>query len=134
MAKYKHPVVGTETPYEDACKHLNANQLTIEDMKIYPEDQRQYMLSQHRIVTVLDVVKEGDEPMDWDNSDQDKRFPWWDMETYGDADAGSGFSLGVVGDGHSHATVGSRLSTLSREQSEYVAEIMLEDYRVIMKG
>lgn len=133
MEKYTHPVVGRETPYEDACKHLNMTPLTLEEMKIYPENQRPYMLSNHRIVTVLDVVKEGDAPLDYDNYER-KHFPWWDMETYNDEPAGSGFSLYGVGCAYTHSGVGSRLSTLEEEKTQYVAEIMLEDYRVVMKG
>lgn len=129
-----HPIISREHPYEDACKHLGMEAKTLNDFSFLPENQRQYMYSQHRVVTVLDVAKEGDDAMDWNDDDQYKYSPWWDMETYGDAPTGSGFAFYVCGFGHSLTDVGSRLSSLSRETTTYVAEVMIEDYRVLMKG
>lgn len=131
--EYTHPIVGRETPYEDACRHKNMNPLTIEDMTNFPEDQRRYMLAKHRVVTVLDTVKEGDGPLNYDNSNQWKYYPWWNLRAYGNAPAGSGFSVGAVVCDSAGSVVGSRLSTISDEKSRYVAEIMHEDYRILMK-
>lgn len=134
MSNYTHRIIGRETPYQDACKHLGISPVGIEQFAFLPENQRQYMLAQHRVVTVLDVIKEGDAPFNWNDYGQYKYSPWWDMETYGDASVGSGFSFLDYDYGNAYTAVGSRLCTLSKEQTKYVAEIMKADYRVLMKG
>lgn len=119
--------------YEDACKILGIQPLTLENFSHLPESQRQYYYSHHRIATAIEASKEGHE-FDWNNSNEYKYYPWWDMETYGDAPAGSGFSYDVCGLTRTLARVGARLSTRSRAHTEHLAKVFFEDYRVIMKG
>lgn len=120
--------------YETACKKLCKEPLTIEDFSPkLPDDKKQYLLSVERVTTVIEAKKPAGHEFDWNNEDEEKRFPWWDMETYGDAPAGSGFSLYGVGYGNAHSGVGARLSSLTEADVRLIAANMLEDYRVIMK-
>lgn len=120
--------------YNDACKKLKTEPLTLQDFspKLSAE-KRQYLLSVERVTTVIEAKKEGKE-FDWNDSSQQKRFPWWDMETYGGAPAGSGFSLGSVVRDLVFSNVGARLSSFTEDEVRDVVKYMLEDYRVIMKG
>lgn len=118
--------------YEDACKILNIQPLTLENFSHLPEGQRQYYYSHHRITTAIEASKEGHQ-FDWNDYDDRKYFPWWDMETYGDAPAGSGFSYdGYVCDS-SGTDVGARLCTRTSAATAHLAKVFFEDYRVIMK-
>ncbi|MHB1278271.1 MAG: hypothetical protein ACYC1Q_07725 [Bacteroidia bacterium] len=125
-------VISKETPYEDACKLNGAAPMTLADFEKFPENQRQYMFSMHRVVTVIEAQKQ-DRLFDWNDEDQDKYSPWWDMETYGEAEPGSGFAFfDYVGTG-TDTYVGARLSNFSSEETRFIAEVMFEDYKVIMK-
>ena len=125
-------IISKETPYEDACKLNGAAPMTLADFEKFPENQRQYMLSVHRVVTVIEAQKQ-DRLFDWNDDDQDKYSPWWDMETYGEAEPGSGFAYYVYGCATTYTGVGARLSNFSTEETKFIAEVMFEDYKVIMK-
>lgn len=114
--------------YMDACKQLDREVLTIEDFARIPTEVRQAHYSLYRIATVIEAKKEG-RKLDYDNNDQRKYSPWWDMETYGNAAPGSGFSLGVVDYVYAATGVGARLSSESERTALEIAETMIEDYR-----
>jgi hypothetical protein len=119
--------------YQDACKTLNKEPLTMEDFSPkLTDDKKQYLLSVERVTTVIEAKKEGHK-FDYNDDDEYKYYPWWDMETYGDAAAGSGFSLGVVYCAYTATDVGARLSSMSETDARQIAKVMHEDYRVIMK-
>ncbi len=120
--------------YPDACKELNREPMTLEQFKAFYKDEKQanYYFSHHKITTVVEALKEGYE-FDWNNDEEWKHYPWWDMETYGDAPAGSGFSLVAVYCVNTLASVGARLSSKSEADAKFIAELMKDDYKVIMK-
>lgn len=118
--------------YEDACKVLNREPLTLEQFNFLPEADRQAFFSLHKITTVIEVLNEGWQP-DWNDYDQMKCYPWFDMETYGDAPAGSGFSFGGYDFDDSYTGVGARLCVETPEKAKFVGKLMLEDYKHWMK-
>jgi len=126
-------VISKETPYEDACKLLGLEPVTIENFSFLPEAEAKFQLAVHRVTRTIEAQKQGRQ-FDWNDGDQRKYFPWWDMETYGDAVPGSGFSFFVYAYSYSFSHVGSRLSNFSAEETKFIAEAMFEDYRIIMKG
>jgi len=67
---------------------------------------------------------------DWNNTDEYKYYPWWDLQK--SKTNPSGFRLDLVCDICSHSTVGSRLCYKSRELAEYAAETFLDLYRDLM--
>jgi hypothetical protein len=129
----KEFVISKETPYQDACRLLGQEPVGIEQFSSLPEGDRQYLLSVHRVTTVIKAQKQGRQ-LDWNDEDQRKYSPWWDMETYGDAVPGSGFSFVDYDHSYTLSYVGSRLSNFSAEETKFIAEAMFEDYRIIMKG
>lgn len=118
------------TAYEDACALRGQNPATIETFSGVHESRRQYLYSVERIATVCEAFQQ-DRPFNYDNSSEEKRFPWWDLRST--AGAGSGFSLHGIAFDRTGSRVGSRLSSFSKEEANYIAEIMADDYRVIMK-
>lgn len=71
--------------------------------------------------------------IDWNNDDQYKYYPWWDMEAYGDQ-VGSvpGFSYRDYGYDRSDSGVGSRLVFPSRDVVKYVAKQHYQLYHDMM--
>ena len=71
--------------------------------------------------------------INWNDESQYKYYPWWDMETYGDAvGSAPGFSYGDYCYGYSFTTVGSRLVFPSRDVVKYVAKQHYQLYRDMM--
>ena len=114
--------------YEDACSALNRQPLTEEQFSFLPEKDRKAMFSLHKITTVIEALNEGHE-FDWNDYSERKYSPWFDMETYGDAPAASGFSFYDFGYDITFSSVGARLVLRTRELAEYVGKQFLEDYR-----
>lgn len=114
--------------YEDACSALNRQPLTEEQFSFLPEKDRKAMFSLHKITTVIEALCEGWEP-DWNSYSDLKYYPWFDMETYGEAPAGSGFSFCTYGFDRTVSRVSARLVLRTRELAEYVGKQFLEDYR-----
>lgn len=120
--------------YQKACADLDEQPKTLEQFTaLHGEAEGKAHHSLHRIATVIRAVK-GDHKFDWNNYDEYKYYPWFDMETYGeDAVPGSGFSFyDYVCDG-TYSLVGARLSLHTREDAEAIGKLMLEDYKNWMK-
>lgn len=119
--------------YTAACEILNREILTIDSFAALPEAQRNAFFALHKIHTVIEAINEGHQ-FDWNNWEEKKWFAWWDMETYGDAPAGSGFAVGGVGYADTGTDVSARLCTRTEEHTRFVAELMLDEYRIWIKG
>lgn len=114
--------------FEDACKALNISPDSIPDYSWMPEKHRAAMVAHDKLIIINLALNEGWEP-DWNSGEWDKYFPWFDMETYGDAPKGSGFSLSVVNDCYSFTYASSRLCFRSSEVARYAAETFIDLYK-----
>lgn len=114
--------------YEDACAILGRKPLTLADFSALPEADQQPFFSLHKITTAIEAINEG-HVFDWNNWEERKYYAWWDMETYSDAPAGSGFSVVVYDDARTDTSVGSRLCTRTEAHTEHLAKVLLDDYR-----
>lgn len=114
--------------YEDACTILGRTPLTLADFSALPEADQQPFFSLHKITTAIEAINEG-HVFDWNNWGEGKYYAWWDLETYGDAPAGSGFSFFVYVYARTHTFVGSRLCTRTEAHTKHIAKVFFEDYR-----
>ena len=114
--------------YEDACAILGRTPLTLDQFSFLPENQRQSTFSAHKIETTIEALKQGRE-FDWNDYDQRKWFPVWDLEVYNDGRKNDGFVLSCVTCDYGCTSVSPRLCSLTREDAEHVATILFEDYK-----
>lgn len=70
---------------------------------------------------IVEVLNEGWAP-DWENSNQYKYYPWFDLSS------GSGLSCRGHGGRISGSAVGSRLCFKSRELAEYAGKQFIKEY------
>lgn len=122
------PITERIKTYEDACKELNRSPLTVEQFLFLPEADRQAFFSLHCITTAIEALNEGWQP-DWNDYDEDKYYPYFDMETYDDQPAGSGFSFDVCVYGRTRSLVGARLVLKSASLARYVGQQFESDYK-----
>lgn len=97
--------------FKAACKAVGISD-TLPDFSFAPEQHRQALIDHYKLVIINQAIN-GDWKLDWNNNDQPKWFPWFDME--------SGFELGDVHDYCQFTYAGSRLCFFSREAAQYAA-------------
>lgn len=125
-------IAHTKPTYEVACAAKGITPLTLDQFSFLPENQQQAAFSQHRVETVCEYLKQGKE-FDWNDTDQAKYYPLWDMETYGDGRENDGFVLSDVRYAYDYSDVSARLCSFSREDAEYLATEFREDYKNFIK-
>jgi hypothetical protein len=121
--------------YQDACGILGVTPLTIENFGFLPEAQRLSAFGHHKVQTIATVLNEGHE-FDWNSYDREhwKWYPYFDMETYEGAPAGSGFSFYGCVYGYAGTILGSRLAYKTEDLARYAGTQFLDDYRDWIKG
>ena len=116
---------------EDACVALGT---TVEIQ--FPDGIKSLMTPDEiayrelKIITKALNQSDGDEwEPNWNNNNEYKYYPWFDMETYNDAPAGSGFSYNDCAHVGTYSSVGSHLCFKSRQLAEYAGKEFLETYK-----
>ena len=116
------------TTFETACLALGIL-ATIPDFSAMPENLQSPMLAHYKLVIIAKAIN-GDWTPDWNNSNQYKYTPWFDMRS----SASGGFSYYVCDDWRTYSRVGSRLCFETREKAEYAGkqfEALYKEYFVI---
>lgn len=106
--------------FEDACKALSIP-TTLPQVDALPEKHRKAIVANYQLYVIAQALNEGWEP-NWNDFSERKYYPWFDMETYGDAPVGSGFSFLGYDCDYTNTFVGSRLCFKSRELAEYAGK------------
>src|SRR6478736_5769926 len=97
--------------FEDACKALNLDSTTIiPDFSLFPESDKEAMIAHAKLVIIAKAIN-GDWLPDWNDWDQYKYYPWFEMGS----PSGGGFSFIDFGGWYSGSIVGSRLCFETRE-------------------
>jgi hypothetical protein len=115
--------------FEDACKVLGLDPKTvIPDFSSYPERDRKGMVAHAKLVIIARaanlLANKGKEwAPDWNNEDQWKYYPWFEMG------GSSGFRFDDCVVWRSLSFVGSRLCYISREVAEYVGKKFIDLYK-----
>lgn len=108
------------TSFEEACKIKGLDpEKVIPDFSCYPEEFRAPAIAHAKMLIVLDVIKEGHK-FDYNNRDEEKWYPWWDMEK--DKNNPSGFRLYVAYYVYSLSFVCARLSLRSRKEIQHAVK------------
>lgn len=117
--------------FEDACKALKLDsKKVLPDFSMFPEKHQKAMIAHAKLVIIAQALN-GDWEPNWDDWDECKYEPWFDMEN---SSSGSGFSYYVYDCWLSASVVGSRLCFKSSELAKYAGkqfEALYKDYFVI---
>lgn len=112
--------------FEDAMEATGRKE--VPDFSSFPEDMRKHFEALFKMVVIVEALNEGWKP-DWDNYNEYKYYPWFEMSPsffafhvsfcdYVIADAGSG----------------SRLKLKSRELAKYCGEQFEDIWKDIQLG
>lgn len=125
--KPKHPDLIKS--YEESCIFKGITPLTIDQFKIFPEDQREYYFNHHQIVTITEALNNGRIP-NYDDPNEVRYELCFYMRSK--AAGGSGFSYSGCDNGDGLSYVGARLVFFDPEIAKYAASQFLSKYQVIM--
>jgi hypothetical protein len=109
--------------YEDAVNELGFTPTNLATPPTESRDEKS-ITAYRKLIVIARVLNEGWEP-DWDNDDEYKYYPYFDMRSEG---AGFGFSFGACTFSHSDTLVGSRLCFKTRELAEYAGKQFQDIY------
>lgn len=116
--------------FQAACKVKGVDPSEVlPDVSAFPKNHQKALIAAAKLFIIAEVLNAGWTP-DWNNADQYKYYPWFDMEKT--SSNKSGFRLYHVGFDFTFSAVGSRLCFRSREIAEYAAEQFLDLYKDYM--
>ena len=118
--------------FEAACSALGLNPLDIPVVEKLPVKHQKAIVAHYKLVIIAEALNEGWEP-NWNDYNEYKYYPWWDMETYGDAPAGSGFSFNVIDYAITGTNLGSRLVYKTPDLATFAAKQFIDLYRDLYK-
>jgi len=122
--------------FEDACKVKGYNPETVlPDFSVFPEQHKKALTATSKLIIVneaMNYVDNGNKDWtpDWTNCEEDKYYPWFDLEKA--ENNPSGFRLHAVRCDDAYSSVGSRLVYRTRKLAEYAAKQFESLYRDLM--
>lgn len=114
--------------FEDACKVLDLDpKKVLPDFSIYPKEDQEAMTAHAKLIQIVKAANKLDNggelwKPDWNDYDEYKYFPWFDM-------ASPGFRFYDFDTWCSVSFVGSRLCFKSRATCELIAEQFIDLYK-----
>jgi hypothetical protein len=109
--------------FEDACQKLGLDPTQLPNVTAYPEEFRKPIIAAFKLMVIYKAINNGWKP-DWNNYNQGKYFPWYEVLS-----SGFGFSHSDCGFGYAGADVSSRLCTDTRDKALYIAEQFKAEYQ-----
>lgn len=109
--------------YEDACAELGINSL--DEAKLMELGLTKHDIAYQKLATIVKALNEGWIP-DWDNYDEYKYYPWFEMSPSSFAFGGSLYDAACAAAGS-----GSRLKFQTRELAEYAAKQFIDIWKDI---
>ena len=110
--------------FEDAMEATGRKD--IPDFSTFPEDMRKHFEAMFKMVVIVEALNEGWKP-DWDNWDECKYYPWFDMSPSSFA-----FHDSRYDDSDAYAGSGSRLALKSEELADYCGKQFVELWKEML--
>lgn len=117
--------------YEDACRVLGYN--VTEDSVLRKEGFRPDEIARRKLETIAEALNEGWAP-DWNNTKEDKYYPWFFIQPHGGADKSDGLAYAYTNSAASRASAhfGSRLCYKTRDLATYAGKQFKELYEIML--
>ena len=126
MKKENKKITELVKTFEDARKLTSRPD--VPDFSNLPTDMRKHFEAQYKMIVIAEALNEGWIP-DWDNNNEYKYYPWFEMSASSFAFYGSAFGVARAGAGS-----GSRLKFRTRELANYAAKQFIDIWKDIQIG
>ena len=123
MKKENQKITELVKSFEDARKLTGRPD--VPDFSNLPADMRKYFEAQYKMIVIAEALNEGWMP-DWDNYNEYKYYPWFEMSPSSFA-----FCVSYCVTALASAGSGSRLKFRTRELSEYAAKQFIDIWKDI---
>lgn len=110
--------------FEDACQLLGIEP-KVPEVSMLPENHQKAIVAHYKLVIIAEAVNEGWKP-NWDNWDERKYYPWFDLEG---SSSGAGFSYFDCDVWRTVSSVGSRLCFKTWELAEHIGKTFIYLYK-----
>ena len=112
--------------FEDAMEATGRKE--VPDFSSFPEEMRKHFEALFKMVVIVEALNEGWKP-DWDDYNECKYYPWFEMSPSSFAFCASVYAYGVADAGS-----GSRIKLKSRELAEYCGKQFKDIWKYIQLG
>lgn len=102
--------------FEDACQVLGIS-TNVPEVKGLPRKHQKAIIANYKLIVIAEALNEGWKP-NWQDSDEYKYYPWFDMSN----PAGVGYSSTNSAASYTTANFGSRLCLKNRELAIYFGQ------------
>jgi hypothetical protein len=120
------------TSFEEACEKLGYDAKAIlPDVSMFPEEHRAAITSYAKMIIISEAINEKHR-FDWNDSDEYKWFPWFDMEVDDNNRSGFRFDGALCDYASTDSTGGSRLCFRTRAAAEHAGKTFIDYYRDMM--
>lgn len=123
MKKENQKITELVKSFEDARKMTGRPD--VPDFSNLPTDMRKHFEAQYKMIVIAEALNEGWIP-DWDNYDEYKYYPWFEMSPSSFA-----FFVSYYDFASADAGSGSRLKFRTRELAEYAAKQFIDIWKDI---
>ena len=119
--------------FEEACQLRGYDANTVlPEVSNYPVVHQKAMIAFAKLVIINEAMNEG-KKFDWNDYDQNKYYPWFDMEKDDEVNpSGFRFRDALYDFSLTYAAGGSRLCFHSRSDAEFAGQHFVELYRDIL--
>ena len=112
--------------WEDACKVHNVDPTKLPDVSMLPAKFQNWIINTYKMGIITEAINTDEKGKiwipNWNDSNQVKYFPWFEIKATKSKPSGVGFSDSRYGHWHTDATVSSRLCFSTREKVYHVQE------------
>lgn len=126
------------TSLQEACQHLNLDfekvqqdLATINSTQLFPEHHKKALVATASMYIIAEAINDKWQP-DWNNDDERKWLPWFDMEVDKNNPSGFRFYDSSCDFTITSSTGGSRLCFKTEALSKYAATTFIDLYRDMM--
>lgn len=123
MKKENQKITELVKSFEDARKMTGRPD--VPDFSNLPTDMRKHFEAQYKMIVIAEALNEEWIP-DWDNYNEYKYYPWFEMSPSSFA-----FDVSNYATAHAHAGSGSRLKFRTHELAEYAAKQFIDIWKDI---
>ncbi len=113
-------LIGSITTYKQVCKALDIEELTLSDFSFLPTEDRKKTLAFHKLQQIAKLFNGNWKP-DWKNTNQNKYYPYFNMDSGGLGFSGSDFCYSGCDS--------SVVYFKDKETSDYVGKTFLSIYK-----
>jgi hypothetical protein len=118
--------------FEEACSNRGYDaEKILPDVSNFPEVHQKAITSYAKLIVISECINEGWKP-DWNDGDEYKYYPWFDMEVDDNNPSGFRFHAAAYASAATSAAGGSRLCFKTSDDAERVAKDFIDLWRDMM--